>query len=457
MEQRILHFISLLGQWGYLIIFLGAFLESAALLGLIVPGETMVVIAGILASQGYFDLGDCLIVVTLGALLGDSTGFLLGRNTGREYFDRHRRLFFLKKKHLDKVDSYFQKHGGKTVFFGRFVGFLRALAPFTAGMAKMPYPKFLRYNAPGGILWAIGFTLLGYFFGRSWHLIERWAGRIGVFVFLMILVIAGFGYLYRFGVRNQDRIVAWFKGAGLRIAAHPAVSRFLTRHPAVVQFLKERFSPAQYLGLHLTAGLIISAIFAWGLGLVTRGIIEGTPLVTVDTWVLDRVLYLRTPVVSAAMLAFAGLGSIAAIGIGAFALSVALLLKKHYDSIVTLFVALIGSGLLVYVVKVEVRRMRPMTEAAPIDMGWWSFPSSNATMSMVFFGMLAYFIVRDRGSWQLKVLATVASALIVFLIGLSSIYLQLNYLSDVIAGFVGGLFWLTICMTGLEVYRKSKQ
>jgi undecaprenyl-diphosphatase len=101
--------------------------------------------------------------------------------------------------------------------------------------------------------------------------------------------------------------------------------------------------------------------------------------------------------------------------------------------------------------------MRPGIEAAPIDMGWWSFPSSNATMSMVFFGMLAYFIVRDRGSWQLKVLTAVASALIVFLIGLSSIYLQLNYLSDVIAGFVGGLFWLTICITGLEVYRKSKQ
>ena len=83
MEEKILHFVTLLGQWGYLIIFLAAFLESAAMLGLFFPGETIVVVAGILASQHYLNLADCLVVVGLGALLGDSTGFFLGRTLGK--------------------------------------------------------------------------------------------------------------------------------------------------------------------------------------------------------------------------------------------------------------------------------------------------------------------------------------------------------------------------------------
>jgi len=148
--EKLLNTISVLGHWGYLLIFLFAFLESSAFMGLAVPGETVVVLAGFLSSQGYLELGDCLWVIALGAILGDSVGYSLGKLIGRGYIERHKRLLFLKLKHLQRVDGYFQRHGGKTIFFGRFIGFLRAMAPFAAGMSRMPYGRFVIYNVAGG-------------------------------------------------------------------------------------------------------------------------------------------------------------------------------------------------------------------------------------------------------------------------------------------------------------------
>ena len=161
---------------------LAAFLESSAFLGLIVPGESVVIFAGLLASRRCFEIGDCIWIISLGAILGDSVGYALGKKVGRAHFERHSRLLFLKAKHLAKTETYFREHGGETIFFGGFIGILRALAPFAAGMSGMPYRKFVFYNVAGGILWATAFVLLGYFFGESWCLVEKWSGRLGAFV-----------------------------------------------------------------------------------------------------------------------------------------------------------------------------------------------------------------------------------------------------------------------------------
>src|SRR5512136_1404623 len=110
MIERVLNVIGLLGHWGYLIIFIAAFLESSAFMGLLVPGESIVVLSGFLASQGYLDIGDCLWVISLGAVLGDGVGFSLGRAFDKGYFEKHTRLLLLKEKHLRKVGDYFQQH-----------------------------------------------------------------------------------------------------------------------------------------------------------------------------------------------------------------------------------------------------------------------------------------------------------------------------------------------------------
>ncbi|HZR46298.1 MAG TPA: DedA family protein [Candidatus Manganitrophaceae bacterium] len=192
MIERLAGFIERVGHWGYLIVFLGATLEASAFLGIVVPGESLVLIGGFLANQGVLDLGDLIVLVALGAVLGDSIGYELGRYLGRSWLLRYGRWAGLRPEHLDRVDQVFERHGGKSVFFGRFIGFLRALVPFIAGASRMRYRQFLFYNALGGILWSITFVLLGYFLGASWQVAEKWVGRaggIGGAVFLLLIFL----------------------------------------------------------------------------------------------------------------------------------------------------------------------------------------------------------------------------------------------------------------------------
>lgn len=177
MLDPLLAALSRLGHWSYLFIFLGATLESAAFLGLFVPGEALVIFSGFLAARGLLDVGDLIVIVAAGAILGDSIGYELGRHLGRPWLVRYGRWVGLRAAHLERVDAFFARHGGKTVFLGRFVGFARALAPFVAGSSRMRYRQFLPYNVLGGILWSIGFVLVGYFCGASWQVAERWIGR----------------------------------------------------------------------------------------------------------------------------------------------------------------------------------------------------------------------------------------------------------------------------------------
>jgi undecaprenyl-diphosphatase len=89
---------------------------------------------------------------------------------------------------LARVDALFARHGGKAVLIGRFVGFLRAMAPFVAGASRMPYRRFLLYNALGGVVWAAALVLLGYFLGESWSVAERWIGRVGLMIGVIVVV-----------------------------------------------------------------------------------------------------------------------------------------------------------------------------------------------------------------------------------------------------------------------------
>lgn len=151
-------------QWaGYPGIFAIVGLESA---GLPLPGETTLLAASYLAATGGLSLPLVIASAALGAIVGDSLGYLIGRKGGRRFFERYGRYVGITEKKLEKADRYFARHGAKTVFFGRFVAVLRILAGPLAGAAKMPYRRFLTANAAGGITWATLMGTLGYFFGK---------------------------------------------------------------------------------------------------------------------------------------------------------------------------------------------------------------------------------------------------------------------------------------------------
>jgi membrane protein DedA with SNARE-associated domain len=180
--QYIVDLVARLGHWSYLIIFLAAALECAAFFGLLVPGESLMLATGFFAQQGLLEVDAVIVVGIRGAIVGDNIGYQLGCRLGREWLLRHGGRFGLKPRRLDKAEAFFARHGAKAVFFGRFVGFARALVPFVAGASRMRYRQFIVYNAIGAVFWTLGCVLLGYFLGASWQVAEQWIGRTSLII-----------------------------------------------------------------------------------------------------------------------------------------------------------------------------------------------------------------------------------------------------------------------------------
>ena len=151
-----------LGGWTYLVVGVLAFLETAALIGLIAPGELTVIIGGVAAAQGGVDVIAVFLVAWACATAGDLASYALGRRLGRPFLERHGPKFGISAAILAKAESLFGRHGGKTILIGRFISIARALTPFLAGVSRMPPARFLAIDVVGAGLWAGAFTALGY-------------------------------------------------------------------------------------------------------------------------------------------------------------------------------------------------------------------------------------------------------------------------------------------------------
>ena len=156
-----------LGTWTYLLVGALAFLETGAFVGLIAPGETAVVLGGVVAAQGQVELAAMLVLVWLAAAAGDFVSFLLGRRLGRRFIVTRGPRFGVTPPRLARVETFFDRHGAKAILVGRFVGIVRAVAPFLAGASGMRMRAFLPWSILGTAAWAATFTLVGYIFHRS--------------------------------------------------------------------------------------------------------------------------------------------------------------------------------------------------------------------------------------------------------------------------------------------------
>ena len=158
--------IEVIKTFGYVGIFSMVFAESGLFFGFFLPGDSLLFTAGFLASQHVFNIWVLLALCVVGAIGGDSVGYWTGRKLGGWLMNRKDTIFF-QKKHLITAQEFYKKHGGKTLILARFMPAVRTFAPIVAGMAHMHYDTFLFYNIVGGVLWAVGLTLLGYFLGSA--------------------------------------------------------------------------------------------------------------------------------------------------------------------------------------------------------------------------------------------------------------------------------------------------
>jgi membrane-associated protein len=171
-----------------LVVGLVVFAEDALFVGFVLPGETAALLGGVAASRSHASVYAVIVVVVAAAIIGDTVGYEIGRHVG----PRILALSFMEKRRgrLDSAQEFLARRGGAAVFLGRWTAFLRAVMPALAGSARMPYPRFLAFNAAGGLCWGIAVVLAGYFAGESFDQVEKVLGRVAAGL-IALLVVAG--------------------------------------------------------------------------------------------------------------------------------------------------------------------------------------------------------------------------------------------------------------------------
>lgn len=195
------HYAAEYRHLGYWVVALGSFMEAIPFSGLLVPGNIMLVMAGILSYEGLLGMSNLLILAIVGATLGDLAAYYIGLLYHRKenLADVERQNAYpLKRKYLERADHFCQKHGGKGIFLGRFIGPLRPFVAFIAGIGQMPLKTFMYYNVLSAILWAVGFLLLGYFFEGSLRLVNR----IEHYILIAVIIITAL-YLIKWLIKKE--------------------------------------------------------------------------------------------------------------------------------------------------------------------------------------------------------------------------------------------------------------
>ncbi|ROM40101.1 hypothetical protein BK648_19070 [Pseudomonas poae] len=191
------------GVWIYAILFLVIFCETGLVVMPFLPGDSLLFIAGAVAAGGGMDPVLLAGLLMLAAILGDSTNYVIGRTAGERLFSNPNSKIF-RRDYLQKTHDFYDKHGGKTVTLARFLPILRTFAPFVAGIAKMPYPRFFGFSVFGTVIWVGGLVTLGYFFGNV-PFIKKNLSLLVVFIILLSLVPMIIGVIRsRFGNTSSE-------------------------------------------------------------------------------------------------------------------------------------------------------------------------------------------------------------------------------------------------------------
>ena len=452
MLDHLINFVSLIGHWGYLVIFLIVMLECQALLGLFMPGESLVLAGGFLAEQGLLDPGILIFVISAAAILGDSIGYELGRHLGRGWLIQHGQRFGFRQEHLDRVDRFLEHHGGKAVFASHFMHLMRAMMPFAAGASRMRYWQFLIFNAGGCIVWAATFITLGYFVGASWQVAAKWVGRASEIIGGALLLTIALGWLWRWLVRHEADVKQYCRAA----AEHPRVLAIRRRFAPQLEFLMNRLSPQGYLGLHLTTRLLFLIAMSWLFGGISEDVVHGDPLTFIDKNVAEWLHERTTPGMSTLMQLITDLGSAYWVTGVAVLTAIVLWWKRFWYRLLALVLVIPGGMVMAFLLKIAFHRSRPSFNDSMNIFQGYSFPSGHTMAATLLYGVLAVFAVIALKSWRWRVLTVISAIVMVLLVGFSRMYLGAHYLSDVLGATAAGLAWMVLCLTAVDTLRRYR-
>ncbi|MBN8867874.1 MAG: bifunctional DedA family/phosphatase PAP2 family protein [Solirubrobacterales bacterium] len=434
LQELLDEFANFLGAWTYLVVGVLAFLETGAFVGLLVPGETAMLIGGAVAGQGVINVFLLIAIAWLMAFLGDSTSFWLGHRLGREFILKHGPKFGISHERYEQVEDYFEKHGGKTVLIGRFIGLVRALSPFVAGSSGMRYRAFAPYSILGSGLQITLHILAGYFFARSIEAAAQYVGLAALIIGTMIVVsvVSYLAWKYLREPANRVRLVEWmerrwYTGWTVRLAR---------RYEPQLRWVQARFTPGGTFGLEVTTLLAIIAVASFVLFAYVGILLDDPGPTPGDLRAFDFTDLIQTGWLTSLAKAVTVLGSsfvlLPLVGVTAAILA----LNQRWTEFIVLLLAWVTVGFGIDWIKDWVARPRPPD--GMVEVAGYSYPSGHAAHSIFYVWLAVTVAVRLRPDMARKAALVTGGIVLAVLIGLSRVYLNVHYLSDVFGGWALG-------------------
>jgi membrane protein DedA with SNARE-associated domain/membrane-associated phospholipid phosphatase len=445
-----------LGEWTYLLVAVLIFAESGAFVGLIVPGETALIVGGVVAGQGKIDVILLIAIAWTCAVAGDLVSLALGRRLGRAFLLRHGPKVGITHERVAQVERFYERRGGTAVFLGRFVGLARAIQPFLAGSSGMPVRRFLPSDVLAAGIMATGFCLLGFLF---WHSLDRvlTLAKQGSFALAAtIAVLVGIVWLVRWlrAPANRRRLGAWVDAQAGRPLLGPPIraARAAGRRLAPVgRFAWARLTPGDGLGLELTTLLAVASVGSFvffGYLIVLHPIGRLTPGdVRAEHWA-D---VLRTHWLTDLSKLLTELGTLPVAGGALAVVAAVLIVRGHRAEGIALLagIALIFAG--VHLTKTLVDRPRPPHPL--VDSTGSAYPSGHAAYATCWVA-IAVALRHAFARLASQAALLVAGIVLAVIVGLTRIELRVHWFSDVGGGWGLGAFVFALCgMAALSVPR----
>ena len=431
-----------LGRWTYLAVGLLAFLETGAFLGFIAPGETAVIVGGLVAGQGQISLLALIAIVWACCLAGDAVSYELGRHKGRAWLLKYGARLQVTEGRLDQVEKLLNSHGAVMIIVGRFLGFVRPLMPFIAGASRMPFRRFFPYDVLAAGAWSITFCTLGFLFWRSIDQLTTYVSR-GLFAFGTLVVVIG-GIVALIHLRRSPearaKVREWIDERadrpGWSILARIArpVWHVLLKPTAAVADLLARFSYQRLtpgnLGLELTTLLALTAVGGFSFFLLGDIVLnEGEP--RIDRWAADLAERLNTDMLVSVAKVVTTLGASWVTGPLVLVMVVFALARRRWIDAVALVCGWPIVWALVQITKSAYDRARP--PGSLVDTFNQAFPSGHAAYAVAWIAC-ATVLVRAGVGWATRIAAVTVAVGIVAVVAVTRVYLRAHYLTDVLGG-----------------------
>ena len=449
-----------LGPWTYLVVGVLAFLETGAFVGLIAPGETTVIVGGLVAGQGQISLVLLIALVWTCAVAGDLTSYALGRRLGREFLVRHGPRLKITEARLAHVEAFFARRGGMTILIGRFIGLVRALAPFLAGASRMPLRTFLPYDVLGAGAWSATFCVLGYVFWRSFHQLTTYVSR-GLLAFgtVVALAIAIWWLIQlRRDPERRRRVRAWLAEREDRRGWRPLVRasgplwRGVGRPAAAGAEGAARFSWARLrpggLGLELTTLLALAAVGGFSFVLIGDHYPDAAARTADDAAAtLAERLRADLPIRIAKGVTTLGAWAVCAIAVALTAGWAAV--RRRWVDAAALVAGIALAPLVLHTAKAAYDRPRP--PGGLVDTMLSSYPSGHATYVIAWVAC-ALVLVRAGTHWAVRFAAVTVAVGLAVAVALTRIYLGVHWLTDVLGGVALGVaVWALVGCAALVI------